>query len=801
MMSNDQLFDTDDSGDEDEYYEYHEESDDSEGLHDSMYDHIVDESDDDDDDMGTDMDIDGAPAPASDDILHESGGIPNPGDAAAANNTTADAPETHWGPDNTIYHGDGVPMPSRLLTDPVLRIPIRKGMTLAQMFFLVITWTVGETDSTEPCDPSNIAFPDNNSGRAAQSGDGEDMLKEWVKYTNMSMELHRQEYPDLWKRKPRGGAWMLGSKMCPCITLIELKAYLAILIIKGISKTPNMEAAWSLDENQRNAGMTKTMSLHRFKQINSFLAFIDPNDPRLKFTRGMAGYDPILRNRRFYDSLRESLMRMWRIGGIMTFDDVSGPRGGNGQPSVEWRGYGEMGCSTIKLCKELIAAGALRSGTLVIGDRLFTSIHLLRWLFAQSLYYIGTLKKNALHVPALFSKESLKRLGQRGEYVWRMSMDNVRAVFGKWMDAQWVLLATLGFPWTESSVKRRRTKHDNKQRKRSASTANPNSGEADGIDDDMRVALFMLLGEEAARRICLPFRHRTAKASAGAVELRKAHPRRTLTEKDTARECVNRVSIDMLRKLLRANCFNSTAIAWLHEVSAHNVKSVAEEFVRETYDVRCPLPVKIYNEFMVAVDKWNQEAHSTHSCPLKFRRLHKRIFLKLLESWIYAYVCLVMFVVVKMPELEYKLPRRPFNRWLRSNLADELAFEQRTIYATASKAGRRGKVRLSIQWMKPSSVLEHTPVTIKSMGTKLKRFENRAECVECRRLGKWSKSKTTRAICKKRLSVPKATHACVQCQPPCPLHLGKCFISHHMHVWGMKELAENEVGEDDPMDL
>ncbi|KAK3279274.1 hypothetical protein CYMTET_12837 [Cymbomonas tetramitiformis] len=36
----------------------------------------------------------------------------------------------------------------------------------------------------------------------------------------------------------------------------------------------------------------------------------------------------------------------------------------NGQPPPEWRGYGEMGCATIKMVKELITAGVLRRGTL-----------------------------------------------------------------------------------------------------------------------------------------------------------------------------------------------------------------------------------------------------------------------------------------------------------------------------------------------------------------------------------------------------------------------------------------------------
>ncbi|KAK3262468.1 hypothetical protein CYMTET_21331 [Cymbomonas tetramitiformis] len=124
---------------------------------------------------------------------------------------------------------------------------------------------------------------------------------------------------------------------------------------------------------------------------------------------------------------------------------------------------------------------------------------------------------NALH------NASLKKAGERGASAWRMSLDEVKAVIGKWMDAQWVLMATLGVPWTASSVKRRRTKHDKQQTQ--AATATPDA--PCDIDEDMHDGLRSLVGETVAQRKCLPFRNGVAKGMIGLPDLRKEHPQRT----------------------------------------------------------------------------------------------------------------------------------------------------------------------------------------------------------------------------------------------------------------------------------
>ena len=72
---------------------------------------------------------------------------------------------------------------------------------------------------------------------------------------------------------------------------------------------------------------------------------------------------------------------------------VPGARGGRGKPPPEYRGYGEGGCFLVRFIAVLMWNGVIKRGTTIIGDRLFTSVKLLRHLGNLGLNYIGTAKK------------------------------------------------------------------------------------------------------------------------------------------------------------------------------------------------------------------------------------------------------------------------------------------------------------------------------------------------------------------------------------------------------------------------
>jgi hypothetical protein len=118
---------------------------------------------------------------------------------------------------------------------------------------------------------------------------------------------------------------------------------------------------------------------------------------------------------------------------------VPGPRGGRGYPPLEWRGFGEGGCFLLHFLAPLLARGVILKGTTIIGDRLFTSVRLLRRLAALGLHYIGTAKKNCKGVPTFRPTVQV-----RGTSMFRIVENIATLVIGWWRDSTWVLLMTLG---------------------------------------------------------------------------------------------------------------------------------------------------------------------------------------------------------------------------------------------------------------------------------------------------------------------------------------------------------------------
>ncbi|KAK3265603.1 hypothetical protein CYMTET_25726 [Cymbomonas tetramitiformis] len=72
---------------------------------------------------------------------------------------------------------------------------------------------------------------------------------------------------------------------------------------------------------------------------------------------------------------------------------------------------------------------------------------------------------------------------ERGQSTWKMALGRVKAVVGRWMDTKWVLFATLGVPWTPSSVKRRKTKAVRREARRNAENV---EAHAEGFATDIR---------------------------------------------------------------------------------------------------------------------------------------------------------------------------------------------------------------------------------------------------------------------------------------------------------------------------
>ncbi|KAK3265604.1 hypothetical protein CYMTET_25727 [Cymbomonas tetramitiformis] len=105
--------------------------------------------------------------------------------------------EWTWGED-TI--GENVPMPQTLLTDTTLRMlaKVPRGLSLQQLFFVVISWTAfASTSQRSNAESDAETDVETETGEAAVRdadmvwGNGEDMFNEWVTYTNQYIDAHR----------------------------------------------------------------------------------------------------------------------------------------------------------------------------------------------------------------------------------------------------------------------------------------------------------------------------------------------------------------------------------------------------------------------------------------------------------------------------------------------------------------------------------------------------------------------------------------------------------------------------------
>ena len=117
-----------------------------------------------------------------------------------------------------------------------------------------------------------------------------------------------------------------------------------------------------------------------------------------------------------------------------------GPRGGKGVPLPEFRGYGEGGCFLRHFLTRMIANESIKKGTCIIGDRLFSTVKLLRLLQQLGFLYIGTAKKNCKGVP------NFEPFGQaeRGTFAYRVAKNLPGLALGWWRDSSDVLMMTLG---------------------------------------------------------------------------------------------------------------------------------------------------------------------------------------------------------------------------------------------------------------------------------------------------------------------------------------------------------------------
>ena len=80
----------------------------------------------------------------------------------------------------------------------------------------------------------------------------------------------------------------------------EMKAFIGINIIMGITKLPQVALYWSSDDFFGNQGIKKVMTKNRFEEITCYLHF---NDSSVEPTRGTPGFDRLYKIRPIFNSI------------------------------------------------------------------------------------------------------------------------------------------------------------------------------------------------------------------------------------------------------------------------------------------------------------------------------------------------------------------------------------------------------------------------------------------------------------------------------------------------------------------
>ena len=84
------------------------------------------------------------------------------------------------------------------------------------------------------------------------------------------------------------------------VTRAEMKAFIGINIIMGITKLPQVALYWSSDDFFRNQGIKKVMTKNRFEEITCYLHF---NDSSAEPARGTPGFDRLYKIRPIFNSI------------------------------------------------------------------------------------------------------------------------------------------------------------------------------------------------------------------------------------------------------------------------------------------------------------------------------------------------------------------------------------------------------------------------------------------------------------------------------------------------------------------
>ncbi|KAL6417077.1 hypothetical protein ACFW04_013006 [Cataglyphis niger] len=239
------------------------------------------------------------------------------------------------------------------------------------------------------------------------------------------------KYAEYSRHSPRG-LESFETEIWTPVTVLEMKAFIAVLLEMGITRKPNIRSYWS--ENSRNIPWFQRMfSRNRFQHILKYFHLVDNS---LCFPPGHTKYDPCAKFKPLVDhankvfklhykphiqlSIDESLVgtlchssitqylpnkkhHRWGIKFWMLCDSVSKYclafscyKGAKETISSDRKKFGLGYDVVVNLLKD---SNCLNKGHHIFVDNFFTSVELARYLYSKDTFLTGTIRRNKKCIP------------------------------------------------------------------------------------------------------------------------------------------------------------------------------------------------------------------------------------------------------------------------------------------------------------------------------------------------------------------------------------------------------------------
>lgn len=186
----------------------------------------------------------------------------------------------------------------------------------------------------------------------------DDIWDQIVASTNLYADKTRAEKEARGKRPPE---W-------EPITVPEIKAYIGLTILMGITRLPRMEDYWQESNFYLKSNLSRLFSKKRFKQIQKYLHIADPY---AEAPRGRPGYGKLGKVRPLVERLKQNSKQNYKLQREISVAEVMIPYKGRLSYKQYIKAKPKMGHQTFRSggCKEWVRLQVEVPGQFPVGSR------------------------------------------------------------------------------------------------------------------------------------------------------------------------------------------------------------------------------------------------------------------------------------------------------------------------------------------------------------------------------------------------------------------------------------------------